>query len=295
MPDLKQRPDLSQEHLLASHLLYGLAALENVHVPVSKYIALAYIAEHEGATITTISEMLDIAGSSGTRIVQRLDEAGLVSTQVDDGDHRVKHLQITAEGHRLLEQFGHRQYETLCRMVQGKELDLPEPPGTPAVQHRLRHAAPATGDFALASHMLYSLRDLGDIHVPVTKYIALAYIAEHEGVSVTKLAKVMNVADSSGTRIVQRLDEAGIVNITVAPQDSRRRQIELTQKGHDQLNEYGTKLLGMISDMVKGGALPCPGAGENSATGTEDSAIDVERIRRWRDDDGKTRRGRTRR
>lgn len=297
MPDLKQRTGLSQEHLLASHLLYGLAALENVHVPLSKYIALAYIAEHEGATITAISDMLGLAGSSGTRIVQRLEETGMITTEVDEDDHRVKHLQMTAEGHRLLEQFGHRQYETLCRMVRSKELDISEKAASPAAQHRLRHVTPASGDYALASHLLYSLRDLGDIQVPVTKFIALAYIAEHEGVNVTKLARVMDVADSSGTRIVQRLEESGIVRTTASLDDSRRRQIELTDKGHTLLDDYGAKLHSMIAEMVGRGELPCPGDPQTDTTAVEESgsSIDVARIRRWRGDDAKSRRGRTKR
>lgn len=297
MADLKQRPDLSQEHLLASHMLYGLAALENVQVPLSKYIALAYIAEHEGATITAISDMLKLAGSSGTRIVQRLEEAGLIATVVDEEDHRVKHLQMTAEGHRLLEQFGHRQYETLVRMVRDHALNLPEEASSPSAQHRLRHVTEAAGDHVLASHLLYSLRDLGDIHVPVTKFIAMAYIAEHEGVSVTKLARIMDVADSSGTRIIQRLEENDIVKTTVAKEDSRRREIELTEKGHTLLHDYGQKLRRMIAEMVSRGELPSPGAqtGTPSDSGEDESSIDVERIRRWRSDDSKTRRGRSKR
>lgn len=298
MPDLKQRPDLSQEHLLASHMLYGLAALENVQVPLSKYIALGYIAEHEGTTISAISEMLELAGSSGTRIVQRLEEAGLITTVVDKEDNRVKHLQMTGEGYRVLEQFGHRQFETLRRMVTERELNLTEQPESPAAQHRLRHVTEATGDYALATHLLFSLRDLGNTHVPVTKFIALAYIAEHEGVNITRLARVMDIADSSGTRIIQRLEKAGMVTITVAKEDSRRRQIELTEKAHTLLDDYGARLRDIITDMVSRGELPSPADSERASgeTGEDESGIDIERIRRWRGDDGKPRRGnRTRR
>src|SRR5262245_35374300 len=56
----------------------------------------------ESATVTDLTERLQLAQSTTTELVKRAEDAGLVARERSDEDARVAKLRLTAEGERRL-------------------------------------------------------------------------------------------------------------------------------------------------------------------------------------------------
>jgi DNA-binding MarR family transcriptional regulator len=57
----------------------------------------------EQSTVTELAERLQLAQSTGTELVSRAEEAGLLAREQSQADARVAHLRLTEEGERRLE------------------------------------------------------------------------------------------------------------------------------------------------------------------------------------------------
>lgn len=98
------------EFLLAGSPLYWLArvsgryrldmdrVLKPIGMDVPRWRVLAILSEHEPASVTELCDHAVIRLSTMTRIVQRLAEAGLVTTRPREADGRVTEVSLTEAG-----------------------------------------------------------------------------------------------------------------------------------------------------------------------------------------------------
>jgi DNA-binding MarR family transcriptional regulator len=68
----------------------------------------------------------------------------------------------------------------------------------------------------------------------------LAHLARHEGIQQGGLAEILEVEPITLTRILDRLEEAQLVERRAHPRDRRIRLLHLTQKAHPLLSEIFT-------------------------------------------------------
>ena len=70
-----------------------------------------------------------------------------------------------------------------------------------------------------------------------SQYQVLAHLARHEGIQQSGLAEILEVEPITLTRILDRLEEAGLVERCAHPSDRRIRLLHLTEKAHPLLSE----------------------------------------------------------
>lgn len=93
----------------AAHVERALAwALEPFDVTTAQFELLQVIERHgkSGAGCSELGKHLAAPGPDVTRMLDRLDSAGLVSRKRDEKDRRVVHTELTAKGEKLLESAG---------------------------------------------------------------------------------------------------------------------------------------------------------------------------------------------
>lgn len=75
---------------------------EDFGISIPEWRVLAHI-NHAGAvSVRDIEARADMEKSKVSRAAKRLEEAGYITKQVDDGDRRLLQLRLTAEGRALL-------------------------------------------------------------------------------------------------------------------------------------------------------------------------------------------------
>jgi MarR family transcriptional regulator for hemolysin len=77
-------------------------------------------------------------------------------------------------------------------------------------------------------------RDLG---LTRSQCQVLAHLSRHEGIQQGSLAEILEVEPITLTRILDRLEEAGLVERGAHPTDRRVRLLRLTKRAHPMLNE----------------------------------------------------------
>jgi DNA-binding MarR family transcriptional regulator len=73
-----------------------------------------------------------------------------------------------------------------------------------------------------------------------SQYSVLAHLARHEGIQQSGLAEILEVEPITLTRILDRLEEAELVERRAHPTDRRIRLLRLTPKAHPLLGEIFT-------------------------------------------------------
>ncbi|MGG2082487.1 MarR family winged helix-turn-helix transcriptional regulator [Lysinibacillus pakistanensis] len=71
----------------------------------------------------------------------------------------------------------------------------------------------------------------------VTQYSMLANIAHQQTVSISRLGEILQLDQTTVTRNINILKQSGYVELTRNPQDARTKNISLTAKGKEKLNE----------------------------------------------------------
>jgi len=84
--------------------------------------ALAYLSLQEGVNQVTLAESLEVQPMTLARLIDRLQEAGLVVRRPDPGDRRAFHLYLTSAARPLLERMWQLAAETREEAMAG----LPE-------------------------------------------------------------------------------------------------------------------------------------------------------------------------
>lgn len=96
--------DLPQElRLSVTRLARRLRTEADTGASPSMLAALATIDRHEPLTLSELAAHEHIQPPSATAVAARLEEAGLITRDVDATDRRVSRLRPTAEGRKLLE------------------------------------------------------------------------------------------------------------------------------------------------------------------------------------------------
>ena len=78
----------------------------------AQWQALAYLSRQEGVNQVTLAESLDIQPMTLARLIDRLQEAGLVARRPDPGDRRAFRLYLTEDAQPLLERMWDLAAET---------------------------------------------------------------------------------------------------------------------------------------------------------------------------------------
>ena len=80
---------------------------------------LLLLAQHKGDTAAALARALEIDTGAMTRMVDRLEAKKLVRRTRSTGDRRVVHLELTTDGHRVVEQVPHVLADVLNLHLQG--------------------------------------------------------------------------------------------------------------------------------------------------------------------------------
>jgi DNA-binding MarR family transcriptional regulator len=97
----------------------ALAGVGGVELSPTLAAALATIDVHGPLTPSELAERERIQRPTATRIVARLDEAGLVERTPDPADGRAYLVSLSAEGRALLRRIRRRKDEYLARRLRG--------------------------------------------------------------------------------------------------------------------------------------------------------------------------------
>jgi DNA-binding MarR family transcriptional regulator len=73
------------------------------------------LAEHEGMTVTELADAFGVRAPSMTRLIDRVEQHGLLRREGDASDRRVTRLFLTADGEQLT-----RATETAVRLFMGR-------------------------------------------------------------------------------------------------------------------------------------------------------------------------------
>jgi DNA-binding MarR family transcriptional regulator len=79
-----------------------------------------------------------------------------------------------------------------------------------------------------------------ELRLTRSQYQVLAHLARHEGIQQSGLAEILEVEPITLTRILDRLEEAELVERRAHPTDRRIRLLHLTPKAHPLLGEIFT-------------------------------------------------------
>jgi DNA-binding MarR family transcriptional regulator len=79
--------------------------------------ALVSVERHGPMTLGRLAELERVTPPSITRVVAKLERAGLVSRTVDEADRRVSRVRVTAEGTLLLQRSRKRKAAYLARQL----------------------------------------------------------------------------------------------------------------------------------------------------------------------------------
>ena len=92
-------------------------------------------------------------------------------------------------------------------------------------------------------------RELGTIGLSLRTHQVLACVAEHRAHSQQEVSETVEVDRSEMVRIIDRLEEAGLLMREPDPADRRRHRLRLTATGHGALRR-GEEIVQSVTDEV---------------------------------------------
>lgn len=111
----------------------------------AQWQALAYLSRQEGVNQVSLAESLEIQPMTLARLIDRLQEAGLVARRPDPGDRRAFRLYLTAAARPLLDQMwdlaAETRAEAMAGLADGRRQALIE-----SLRHIRRNLVAAEGD-----------------------------------------------------------------------------------------------------------------------------------------------------
>jgi DNA-binding MarR family transcriptional regulator len=103
--------------LTATRLARRLRQEAETGLSPSQLSALSVVEKHGPITVGALAGHERVAAPTATRVVQKLEESGLVAKAVDPGDRRVTHLTITRQGRTLLAESRQRKTAWLAAQL----------------------------------------------------------------------------------------------------------------------------------------------------------------------------------
>lgn len=104
---------------MASRDLVGVAlrSLQHVEISLPQYRLLAVLHEHGRSSSTQCAKTLGVAGSSVTRLADRLHASGHLARVADPSNRRIVALELTPQGRRLVNKVAARRHQDLSRVL----------------------------------------------------------------------------------------------------------------------------------------------------------------------------------
>lgn len=93
---------------------------------------------------------------------------------------------------------------------------------------------------------------LKDVGVTNNTWISLYFINSHDIISQNNLAKLVGITEPSMVKIVQRLDDEGLIYQQQDSKDHRKKLISLTEDGIKKYNEILSIVIEFQKTMTKG-------------------------------------------
>lgn len=85
---------------------------QDLGLPQAQWRALAFLSRQEGVKQITLADTLEVQPITLARLIDRLEEAGLVTRRPDPDDRRAVRLYLTPEAQPLLDQMWQRAAKT---------------------------------------------------------------------------------------------------------------------------------------------------------------------------------------
>lgn len=85
---------------------------QDLGLPQAQWRALAFLSRKQGVKQITLADSLEVQPITLARMIDRLEEAGLVTRRPDPDDRRAVRLYLTAEAQPLLDQMWERAAKT---------------------------------------------------------------------------------------------------------------------------------------------------------------------------------------
>ena len=104
---------------MASRDLVGVAlrSLQHVEISLPQYRLLAVLQERGRSSSTQCAKALGVAGSSVTRLADRLHASGHLVRAADPSNRRIVALELTPQGRRLVNKVAARRHRDLSRVL----------------------------------------------------------------------------------------------------------------------------------------------------------------------------------
>jgi DNA-binding MarR family transcriptional regulator len=107
----------AQLRLSATRLARALRRQADTGLSPSQLAALASIERHQPMTLGALAEHENVAPPSITKVVGKLEAAGLVARHADERDRRVVHVALTKAGAKLLHESRQRKDVWLAERI----------------------------------------------------------------------------------------------------------------------------------------------------------------------------------
>lgn len=108
--------------LMKANVETMLHLLRREDLSMPRMVALTFLQRHGGATISHISEHLNLSLAATSQLVEKLVEGDFVERIEDQDDRRQKHVTLTAKGQAFIAEVQQIRDEELVRRL----ADLPE-------------------------------------------------------------------------------------------------------------------------------------------------------------------------
>lgn len=93
---------------------------------------------------------------------------------------------------------------------------------------------------------------LKDVDITYNTWLSLYFINSHDMISQNKLAKLVGITGPSMVKIVQKLDDEGLIYQQQDSKDHRKKLISLTEDGIKKYNEILSIVIEYQKTMTKG-------------------------------------------
>jgi len=204
--------------------------------PPREYVLLDALAEQDAQSQQSLAGRLDVNRTIMVRLVDRLEDAGLVTRTPNPANRRSHILSITDAGRKTLAALSERD-EQLTAVLTPQERGR--------LKELLRRLLPLAGDWTTEhlvtqAHLrLWKLGDsdpaLVDAGLRVRRFGPLSAIDAMGPCPQQALARKLAITEPAAAELVDPLVKAGLVARGQDRQDRRRYALELTPLGREQL------------------------------------------------------------
>ncbi len=204
----------------------------------------------------TLIELTGLSRSGIAQLLDRLHEAGLVTTRPGPTDHRTAVSKLTALGRRRVRTMDdalHAYFSSPNPLVK-EMLDLLHSLGSSSRQATSSATSLAALEKVVSFGAQLSQRIDSEIGVSETRQrLALATLADWGDARPGQLSDVLGLTSGGTTYLVDQLDAAGLVERRhgAIPGDRRAVVIQLTPRGRDACARFADVLIGHADDLVE--------------------------------------------